>query len=102
MNIMELLILVSARLRPLAVADEQALQAMLEEVAAGPPAEGAAPDIAPRLALAGQLIVIEHECRMLREHLHVQLTGAARIEVKSFLAESASAESEPEDQNKPK
>lgn len=81
MNFMELLQLVDARLRLLAVADESALQAVLEEVAAGPRLEGVPPDIEPRVALASRLLEIETECRMLREHLHVQITPAARIEV---------------------
>ena len=82
MNLMELLQQVDARLRPLAVADESALQAVLEEVAAGPRPEWLAPDVDPRAVLAGQLMNIEQECRMLRDHLHVQLTFAARVDVK--------------------
>lgn len=82
MNLMELLQQVDARLRPLAVADESALQVVLEEVAAGPRPEWLAPDVEPRAVLAGQLMNIEQECRMLRDHLHVQLTFAARLDVK--------------------
>jgi hypothetical protein len=81
MNLMELLQLVDARLRPLVVADESALQPVLEEVATGPRPEGVAPDVEPRAVLAGQLVSIETECRMLREHLHVPLTVVGRLEV---------------------
>jgi hypothetical protein len=84
MNLMELLQLADARLRPLAVANEDALQAVLEEVAAGPRPEGIAPEVPPRAVLAGRLFEIETECRMLREHLHVQLTTAARVEIKNL------------------
>jgi hypothetical protein len=80
MNLMELLQLVDARLRPLAVADESALETVLVEVAAGPRPEGVAPEVEPRAVLAGRLYEIEIECRMLREHLHVQLTAVSRIE----------------------
>ena len=82
MNLMELLQRVDTRLRPLAVADESALQAVLEEVAAGPRPTGVAPDVEPRAVLAGRLLEIEEECRLLREHLHVQFTVAARLDVK--------------------
>ncbi len=82
MNLMELLQLVDARLRPLAAADERALQAVLEEVVAGPRPEGVGSDVEPRAVLAGRLMEIEQECRMLREHLHVQVTSAARVDVK--------------------
>lgn len=81
MNLMDLLQLVDARLRPLAVTDESTLQAVLEEVAAGPRPQGVAPDLEPRAVLAGQLVSIEQECRMLREHLHVELTVAAHVDV---------------------
>jgi hypothetical protein len=43
MNIMELLQMVDARLRPLATTDESELQGLLEEVAAGPRPEGVPP-----------------------------------------------------------
>ena len=82
MNLMELLLQVDARLRPLVGADESELQAVVEEVAAGPRAEGIAPEITPRAVLAGQLVAIEAECRMLRERLGVELTFASRVEVK--------------------
>ena len=81
MNLMELLQLVDARLRPLATADESVLQGILEEVAAGPRPEGVPPDVAPRAVLAGQLVSIERECRMLLDQLQVQLTPAASLEV---------------------
>lgn len=81
MNLMELLQLVDDRLRPLAVADERALQAVLDEVAAGPRPQGVAPDVEPRAVLAGRLFGIEQECRMLREHLHVKLDVVAKVKV---------------------
>jgi hypothetical protein len=84
MNLMELLQLADARLRPLAVANEDALQAVLEEVAAGPRPEGIAPEVAPRAVLAGRLLEIETECRMLREKLHEQFTTASRVESKGL------------------
>jgi hypothetical protein len=82
MNLMELLLQVDARLRQLVGADESALQAVLDEVAAGPRPAGVAPDVEPRAVLAGLLVNIEQKCRMLRKHLHVQLTAAARVDVK--------------------
>lgn len=81
MNLMELLQMVDDRLRPLAVADEHALQAVLDEVAAGPRPQGVAPDVEPRTVLAGRLFGIEQECRMLREHLHVKLDVMANVKV---------------------
>lgn len=81
MNLMELLQQVDERLRPLVGADESALQAVIEEVAAGPRPAGVAPAAEPRAALAGRLMSIEEECRLLREHLHVQLTTVARLDV---------------------
>lgn len=85
MNLMELLLQVDARLRPLVGADEHALQAVVEEVTAGPRAEGIAPDVEPRAVLAGQLVSIEAECRMLRERLGVEMTTVARVDVKFAL-----------------
>ncbi len=85
MNLIELLQLVDERLRPLVAADENALQAVFEEVAADPRPAGVAPDVDPRSILAGQLVSIEEECRLLRERLHVQLTTAARLEIKVFM-----------------
>jgi len=79
MNLMELLQLVDASLRPLAVAKESAVEAVLEEVAAGPRPEGIAPEVEPRAILAGRLKEIEVECRMLREHLNVQFTTVAGV-----------------------
>jgi hypothetical protein len=82
MNLMELLLQVDARLRPLAGADESALREVIAEVAVGPRAEGVAPDVEPRAVLAGQLVSIETECRMLRERLGVELTFVSRVDVK--------------------
>lgn len=79
MNLMELLLQVDGRLRPLVGADESALQAVVDEVATGPRPTGVAPDVESRAILAGQLVSIENECRMLRESLHVELTFASRI-----------------------
>lgn len=81
MNLMELLQQVDGKLRPLAVADERALQLVLDEVAAGPRPLGVGPDAEPRAVLAGRLFEIEQECRMLREHLHVKLDTVAKVEV---------------------
>ncbi|HEX8995288.1 MAG TPA: hypothetical protein VF812_04605 [Ktedonobacterales bacterium] len=104
MNIMELLLLVDERLRPLVGADERvfenALQVILAEVAAGPRQAGVAPDADPRAVLAGQLVDIEEECRMLRERLHVQLTVATRIEVKAHIG-PARPRQEPAPPNEP-
>lgn len=83
MNLMELLLQVDARLRPLVGADEHALQAAVEEVAAGPRAEGIAPDVEPRAVLAGQLVAIEADCQLLRKRLGVEMTTVARIDVKA-------------------
>ncbi len=82
MNLMELLLQVDARLRPLVGADESVLQAVVEEVAAGPRPEGIAPEVTSRAVLAGKLVGIETECRMLRERLGVELTFASRVDVK--------------------
>lgn len=100
MNIMELLLLVDERLRPLVGAGENALQVILAEVAAGPRQAGVAPDADPRAVLAGQLVDIEEECRMLRERLHVQLTVATRIEVKAHIG-PARPRQEPAPPNEP-
>ena len=81
MNLMELLQMVDARLRPLAVTDESELQGLLEEVAAGPRPEGVAPEVEPRAVLAGRLHEIEVECQMLRKHLNVQFTTVAKVEI---------------------
>ncbi len=59
MNLVELLQLVDARLRPLVTADERALQTVLEEVATGPRPAGVAPEVEPRAVLAGRLVEIE-------------------------------------------
>src|SRR5262249_49703999 len=86
MNLMELLQLVDARLRPLVGADESAVQAVLEEVAAGPRPEGVAPEGGPRVGLASRVVGLQQECRMLREHLQVELTCASRVDVKVSLS----------------
>jgi hypothetical protein len=98
---MELLQLVDTRLRPLAVADESALEAVIAEVAAGPRPEGVAPDVEPRAVLAGRLVSIEQECRMLREHLHVQLTVSARVDVKVTLSDPDRTGPAPAEPNEP-
>ncbi len=105
---MELLNLVDERLRPLAVADENALLVVLEEVAAAPRPEGVAPEVEPRAVLASRLVSIETECRMLRDSLHVELTFASRAEWKNISAvdpasPSLASESslEPEDSTEP-
>ena len=82
MNLMELLQQVDSRLRPLAVADEQELQAVLDEVAAGPRPQGIAADVEPRVVLAARLLEIETDCRFLRDHLHVQFNIVAKTEMK--------------------
>jgi hypothetical protein len=101
MNLMELLQLVDDRLRPLVGADESALQDILEEVAAGRRPVGVAPDVEPRAILAAQLVSIEEECRLLREHLHVQLTVAARLEIKGFMTGPSRPRSAPASPNEP-
>lgn len=80
MNLMELLQLTDARLRPLVVADEEAIDALLGEVAAGPQPEGIAPEAGPRGILAGRLGEIEAECRLLRKKLQVNLSVATRVQ----------------------
>jgi hypothetical protein len=101
MNLLELLQLVDERLRPLAVADERALEAVLVEVAAGPQPKGVAPEVGPRAILAGRLIEIEQECRMLREHLGVQLTAAASVEAHGIKVTPVPGPSGPTDTNGP-
>src|SRR5262249_47601219 len=86
MNLMELLQLVDARLRPLVGADESAVQAVLEEVAAGPRPEGVAPEGESRVVLASWLVSIEQEGRMLREHPQVEVTCAPRGDVEGSLS----------------
>jgi hypothetical protein len=54
MNLMQLLQLLDERLRPLVGADESALLAVLDEVAAGPWPAGVAPEVEPRAVLAGR------------------------------------------------
>ncbi|HEU0027732.1 MAG TPA: hypothetical protein VFQ25_11510 [Ktedonobacterales bacterium] len=81
MNLMELLLEMDARLRPLVVADESGLQAAIEEVVAGPRRPGIPPEVEPRVMLAGLLNDIETECRMLCDHLGVRLTTVARVDV---------------------
>ncbi len=95
MNLMELLLQVDARLRPLVGADESAIQAAVDEVAVGPRPEGIAPEVEPRAVLAGQLVSIEQECRMLRERLGVEITTVARVDVK-FVLDSPPPPTEPE------
>lgn len=85
MNLMELLLQVDARLRLLVGADEHALQAAIAEVAAGPRTAGVAPDVEPRAVLAGQLVAIETECRMLRDRLGVEIAVVSRADVKLSL-----------------
>lgn len=83
MNLMDLLQQVDDRLKLLVVADEQALQAVLDgEVAAGPRLQGVASDVEPRVVLAATLYEIELECRMLLERLHVQFDVVAKTEVR--------------------
>jgi hypothetical protein len=89
MNLMELLNQVDARLRPLVGAEDDAVQAVVDEVAAGPRPRGVSPDSEPRAVLAGRLVSIEEECRMLRERLGVTLTTVARLDVK-FMSVSGS------------
>ena len=101
MNLMELLRAVDERLRPLMAADERALQAILEEVAAGPRPAGVAPDVEPRAVLAGRLVSIEEECRLLREHLQAQLTIAARLEIKGVMTGPSRPRSAPASPNEP-
>lgn len=81
MNLMELLLQVDARLGPLIGVDEPTLQVVIDEVAAGPRPTGVAPEVEPQAVLAGQLVEIESECRMLRELLHVELTTVAHLDM---------------------
>src|SRR5690349_16116573 len=85
MNLMELLLQVDARLRPLLQADESVFQAAIEEVAAGPRPAGVAPEVEPRAVLAGKLLEVETICRMLQRRLGVEFTGVARVDVKLSL-----------------
>lgn len=103
MNLMELLLLVDARLRTLAVADENTIQAAIGEVAVGPRPVGVGLDVDPRAVLAGMLAGIEQECRMLRDQLHVQVTFVARSEITSISSSgpvnSGQAPAPPDDSN---
>lgn len=85
MNLMELLLQVDGRLRPLIGADDATLQALLAEVAAGPLPPGVSPDASPGGVLAGQLHGIEIECHMLLDHLRkrlgIELTAVAKVEM---------------------
>jgi hypothetical protein len=85
MNLMELLLAVDGRLRPLVGADDATLHSVLDEVAVGPRAPGVPPEASPEGVLAGQLLSIEVECHMLldmlRDKLGVELTAVAEIEV---------------------
>lgn len=86
MNLMELLLQVDARLRPLVGADENTWQTVLEEAAAGPRRPAIPPEVEPRAMLAGLLLDIETACRMLRESLGVQFTVATRVDVKAVVS----------------
>lgn len=96
---MELLLLVDARLRPLVGADESAVQAVIEEVAAEPRPEGVPPEVEPRVVLAGQLVSMENVCHMLREHLHVEFMTVSRVEVRVWALTGLATRPEPADPN---
>jgi len=68
-----------ATLRALIMADDQALESVVEEIETQRPAH-IAPEASLRAILAGKLIEIEEGCKILRDRLGVEMTVATHAE----------------------